>query len=689
MKKTSTLLLLLLILILCSSTLSAQVNPMNGKWNLIPEKSTHIDLFGNLSLKIDINKSDIFIKREWGRGSRMFSDSIVLKINSRKQSEIITSRVFPSNVFMGMKVSEERKRTYRLKWKPGDAEMKIIETYSGHTSQGDGNFTAEHVFVVDKLNGILTYEIRRSSRANDQSIKYVLKKDAWRNAYFMRLKADWNINEGLPVQAALISLQGIVNQNSPELYFIYPETWDFRFTPDVFNFLKDKHNYSFKELKSFDEAVKNFKSSIDGYIIWDKEVRTSLIVGFTLAGLKNSIVIDESLIPIMEKYDIPETEDFRNKFRSWSDADIYRWAKDQYWDSCNKDYIVWMGGEGGSKMRPGVADWGIYKKAFFNDLSTKPDDIQEYRLADELLGEMNNMGMVFGWHSYAKDKERDHVTLCSKHGLRVEGLHTLPNMSFSSQVDISPGFKFINNHSINPKKKYVPKNKTYIACVQTDCLGLGAWGKPGRGSIPYAWEVTMNWVWLAPAMMEFFYSQATPNDYFIGALSGPGYMYPKAIPDDKIDGLLQEAERLMKILDLNVFEIMDYSEGATIKGNTELTAKVVSAYMRNMPDVLGFINGYAPSFTFTEKKKKPFISFDYYLSADRPVNEAVADIQELANWNSERPYYLLMHIRQWSDISRVKSILDKLGSEFEIIPLDRFLMYTKSNNTFSENLLKN
>ena len=45
-------------------------------------------------------------------------------------------------------------------------------------------------------------------------------------------------------------------------------------------------------------------------------------------------------------------------------------------------------------------------------------------------------------------------------------------------------------------------------------------------------------------MRQYFYQQATPNDYFIGVLSGPGYMYPKAIPNDKRPALIEEARKL-------------------------------------------------------------------------------------------------------------------------------------------------
>ena len=54
---------------------------------------------------------------------------------------------------------------------------------------------------------------------------------------------------------------------------------------------------------------------------------------------------------------------------------------EQYWDRCSKEYVVWLGGEHGKIMRPGVADFGMLKQAFFTDLSTKPTDTEEYALA--------------------------------------------------------------------------------------------------------------------------------------------------------------------------------------------------------------------------------------------------------------------------------------------------------------------
>jgi hypothetical protein len=134
-------------------------------------------------------------------------------------------------------------------------------------------------------------------------------------------------------------------------------------------------------------------------------------------------------------------------------------------------------------------------------------------------------------------------------------------------------------------------------------------------------------------------------------------------------------------------EIMDYSEGATVEGNTELTQEVVEAYYAGMPAAIGFVNGYAPAFTFTNKNKRPLISYDYYLSPTKTEEEAVSDLHELAVLNARRPYFLLMHVREYSNVKRVKSIIDKLGPEFELVPLDVFIRMAGEAPTFKERFL--
>lgn len=657
---------------------------LDGEWVLIPDQSADIDLYGSLSLNITRHGDSLTIVQHWGRGSRFFDDSLTVVPDGTIRSFPVRSRLFPSNVFMGIAATPGEKRHIQAHC-PDRQTLIMDKTKMLRGSQGPRSIKSRHRYHVSE-DGLLSYTLHRSTRPTP--LIYRLKRPGDRNARFMILEDDWRLDGKLDRQAFLISLQGLVNRDQPLLYFIYPDSWDFRFTEPVKTHLEKQRGYTFTLLEDFREALNVFRPFIQGYVVWDKKVRTSLIVAFTAAGLNRAVVVSEAMIPLMQAAGIRCVEDFRGRFTEKSDHEIYSWAVDAYWNQCSRELIVWMGGEHGPVMKPGVADWGIQNRAFFQDLSTAPRDTLEFQLAARLLSELNPHSLIFGWHSYKKDLERDHVTLTSSYGHRVEGLHTLPNLSFSSLIPAAPGFRFQNNHSVQPGQKLKAQKKVYIACIQTDCLGLGAWTRPGRGEIPYAWEVTMNWVWLAPAMMEYFYSQATPNDYFIGALSGPGYLYPKAVPPNLLPPLIDQARQLMETLDLRIFEIMDYSEGATVEGNTELTREVVDSYYQGMPEAIGFVNGYAPAYTFHVRDGRPLISYDYYLSPVKSEKEAVDDLLELAAFNAKRPYFLLMHVRQWSDIHRVKNILTRLGPEFEVVPLDLFLTLAGQNPTFMEKFLE-
>ncbi|MFC2085799.1 GxGYxYP domain-containing protein [Bacteroidota bacterium] len=503
-----------------------------------------------------------------------------------------------------------------------------------------------------------------------------------KSAYMMRLPNNWTVTEDLDHNALLISLQGIANKSAARLYFIYPDDWPFQFTVPVYEYYRDTRNIKYEELTTIEEAVEKLGKHAKGYVVWDQSERTSLIVSFTVAGLEDAIVVSERQIPLMEAAGLTMIEDFRGKFTGQSDIEIYTWAYEQYWDRTSKKYAIWLGGHAPPQMLPGVADWGIYNSAFFSDLSANPEHPEELALHKKILSELDPSAVIFGWHPYHKDTEGQHVSLISSFALRMEGLNTLPNASFSHQIPVTPGYKFKNNHHVKPDEVVIPEDKVYITCIQTDGLGIGAWLKPGRGQIPYAWEVTMNWVWLFPGQMQFFYDTATENDYFIGALTGPGYMYPKPIPRDKHVGLIKEAWGLMKKLDLRVLEMMDYSEGNRYLGNVDVTKEVVDAYYEGMPNAIGFINGYGPAHTNDLRDGKPLLSYDYYLSPTRPESDAVDDLKEVIALNPQRPYFLTMHVRESSDIERVMAILDQVGDDVEIVPLDTYLKMAAAKPTF-------
>jgi hypothetical protein len=687
MKPLATLALSLLFL---STILVPQVRAQSdstilGSWELIPAKSTDIDWFGTLTIDISESGSRLTLVQVWGT-RQAYRDSVVLTPGGGPTEMRMSNWVFPSNIFMGTRSAVGEKRRLSATWEQGRTALRVNEEKTVVGSQGIAPMGLVHRYELSKEKEILTYSVTRSTRKTGPAMKYLLKRKGTRQAFTYRMEDNWDISGKLPANAMMISLQGLANKSGPNVYLLY-QNWPFTYVNSVQDFYKDRRYYTFRELRTPAEALRALKRYAKGYVVWDKAVRTSLIVAYTVAGLEDAVVVSEDLIPLVEKEGLKPVEDFRGKFTGQTDAQIYTWAYQHYWNRCSRDFIIWLGGEHGTAMKPSVADWGICKKVFFSDLSTRTTDTAEYALASKLLSEMNPMSMVMGWHSYAKDLEEEHVKLTSSYGHRVEGLNTLPNLSFSAQISVSPGFTYKNNHHVKPGEKPVPKEKVYISCIQTDGIGLGAWLEPGRGEIPYAWEVLMNYTWMAPGMAEYFYTMATPNDYFIGCLSGPGYLYPKAVPPALLKPLIETARDQMKTLDLRVFETMDWSEGAEAIGNTDLTKSVLDMYYEGMPDALGFVNGYGPGYTFTVRDGRPFVSYDYYLSPVRPEADAAADLRELATINRKRPYFLLVHVREWSNVKRVKGILDKLPPEFEVVPLDVFLAMAGQQPNFKERYL--
>ena len=514
-------------------------------------------------------------------------------------------------------------------------------------------------------------------------ISSVFAADSARNAFYMRWNLDWRVDSGLPEKVLLLSLQGLANRNAPQLYVVHPREYQWEITEPLFEFYERKHGVAFTELKTAEEALTHFASSAKGYVVWEPSVPATMNVAFTIAGLDDALVVTADLIPLVEKHGLKKIDDLRARYTGRTDAEIYTDAVARYWTQCTHDSLMLMGGQVGAVRMPGMADWGVRQKMFFEDLSANPKQADELALEKKLLSQLIPGGTVFGWHSYGKDTEEQHTTLLSGYGLKMEGLHNLPNLSFNCQFGFTPGFKFTNSHHVARDAKLQAEPKVYISFVQSDSIGIGVWTKPGRGKLPFAWQVTMNWTKFSPAALEYFHESATPNDYFIGGLSGPGYMYPNHIPADRFPLLMKEANDMMKVLDERVLEIMDNSAADGNLGNADLTRETVDRYYKAFPDVIGFINGYGPARTRDLRDTRPMISYEYYISPRRPREEVAADMNELIALNAKRPYFLLVHVRESNDVNSLVEVVKQLDGSPEVVPLDVFLKMAASDKTYT------
>ena len=512
-----------------------------------------------------------------------------------------------------------------------------------------------------------------------------------RDVTTIEISGDWEAAGDLPRQALLISLQGLANKHEASIYLVFPDDYTHPDVRAVLEYYRERHGVRTTGMKSLEDILAKYRSCLRGYVVWDTEVLPSLMVSFTVAGLEDALVVTEAYLPLMEQLGLKPVADFRQKFRGKKDVEIFQWAYDQYWSRCSREYLVYLGEycrglTNRPGMRPAIADFAIAHKAFCTDLSARPTDREENALAERIMSEMRPYGYIYGWHSYCKDKEEEFITMVSRHALVVaEGLATLPNMSFHGKIPVSPDFHFSQKGRFNPEPKI--DNKVYVTLIQSDGMGIGSWGRPGRGEIPYGWEANEEYFETAPALLQYYYESATPNDHFIGSLSGPGYFYPKYFPADKLPGALQREDTLMRRMDLHVFGIMDFSEGDHAVGNADLPKRVVDAYYEYLPASAGFLNGYGPANTYDCRDGRPLISYNYYVDHRKPVGEVVEDLQELARINPARPYFLPVHVREDNDVRRMKEIVGRLGSEFVIVPPQEFMIMAGQRPTMTTRYL--
>ncbi|MDZ7548083.1 GxGYxYP domain-containing protein, partial [Clostridium perfringens] len=118
-------------------------------------------------------------------------------------------------------------------------------------------------------------------------------------------------------QTMISALQGIVSNKSDQQIYILTSM-----EPDYKVWLQDlnsNYNVKYKTVKDPWVLLSKFKSYINGYILYSNSNLSSINNACSLASLKDSIVIDESLESKVKSYGITNLiEDCRNTDKYWA-----------------------------------------------------------------------------------------------------------------------------------------------------------------------------------------------------------------------------------------------------------------------------------------------------------------------------------------------------------------------------------
>ena len=208
---------------------------------------------------------------------------------------------------------------------------------------------------------MLIYTVERSTRTSGPPVVYQLKKAGWKQAYVLTLEDNWEIGGKLPVNAIPDQPAGRGEQERPAGVHPVPRGLAVHVCPFGVRVLS-RHPKLFVpgiEVRGR-SAITTLKQYVKGYVVWDKNVRNSLIVAFTVAGLESAVVVSEELIPMVEKAGLKPVEDFRGTFTGQTDTQIYTWAyQTSTGPVATRSSSSGWAANTATVMKPRCADWGI------------------------------------------------------------------------------------------------------------------------------------------------------------------------------------------------------------------------------------------------------------------------------------------------------------------------------------------
>ena len=346
-------------------------------------------------------------------------------------------------------------------------------------------------------------------------------------------------------QTMITTLQGIVSSKSNEQIYILSDS-----EPDYKLWLEDlKKNYNvkYKVIKDPWKLLKTFKSYVNGYILYTTFNPPSINNACSLASLKNSLAIDESLEEKVKEQGLTKL------VKDCRDTDKY-WAFNTLWNSgLNHSTVIEISPDKPLALR----DYAITSKS----LVFYEDNVNDFSFRESIFKSMDDNGHCLGWGP----DEHTNVTIASKYGIDV------------TAADWSYNLSVLSSYPSVPRKQKQESNFKgedgvhYVTFIMSDgdnqqwMLGSNYssknwFGSPYRGDFNLGWSINKSLYYLAPTVFHKYYESAGSSKYFdnfVTSPSGNGYMYPSKFPINKLDSYTNTLSEYMKKVDQNYVLILD------------------------------------------------------------------------------------------------------------------------------------
>jgi hypothetical protein len=455
-------------------------------------------------------------------------------------------------------------------------------------------------------------------------------------------------------QLTFSALEGQVNRQRPRIALLNRrseegrDTWLRTSTVDL------QIREPFDEGNKY-ELIAKYAGEISGVVMYDSERNSHLRnVACTAAGLKKALPVTREVYALLGKHGIqlPVLVDLTSLELSTA-SDAYEYLYKTYWPDCEKRFIVSARPEGRGGDFHHTRDLAAACGAAVLWLDCREAGQRE--LFGRFLADMPaGNAVVLGWYT----SERSGVTAATQFGIG-----TMAADHFVNATVLAGG-----PHDIRvpqPPERPALEPKLYATIFMSDGDNIQytqhamrrIWDRSAdvRGQMPLNWTIAPGLVDVAPGILNYYYTTATPNDCFVCGPSGMGYVMPvntlnepgaplgSALDDEtRMDAFAQLTSRYLERAGLRVVTIWDNA--------TPMQRRSIE---RNCPTLLGAtVQNFRDDPTVEASLENDRLRFERleipYAGSYEQLGRTIEE--QYARWDGTSPQFVAYQANIWSPL---------------------------------------
>jgi GxGYxYP putative glycoside hydrolase C-terminal domain/GxGYxY sequence motif in domain of unknown function N-terminal len=497
----------------------------------------------------------------------------------------------------------------------------------------------------------------------------------------------------------LSCLQGLVNRKQPGIFLVYD-----RFDELWLDWLRERGDVKEVRWVGAKEMYKQFLPVVKGLVVIDPELPGSVNVATMLAAVEGWLPVTPSLLK--EFNGLKVAMDLRGKWKK--NIEAYRWFYPAYGARMSRQACANYD-PGQFELRDYFVEfriplvWVAHPKDAERSRTASP--AEEAQFARDLFQKLPRNIPCMGWWDHGVGGEEgcgengpysgnDLSSQCAKfqvcsawdghaHGVGNLSVHSGTSATFRQKQVAPPPLA----------------DKVYYTYIRTDGDGPNfwrevyrdLWDQPDHGKIPVGWQLGPTAYDLIPDILDYFHKHASPNDVFVNALTGIGYIrearylanLPKVEQEAAWKDYMKLSNRYFKRLDLSLLTTYEAQEPmppetfSRFSGMPGLQA-IYRHYTRfndtTVENATTAING-VPVF-------RAVLGGGFSLATPKDIQRAADDVaKQMRQFTpGRRPAFLYMSLTNWMVDMRVLVEIEKaLGPDYVAVRPDQLpVLYMKA-----------